>query len=50
MLANELVSCRLVDAESILEWRRRPERLDTETLKFLEACWDGSGLDLAADA
>jgi pimeloyl-ACP methyl ester carboxylesterase len=49
MLADELVSCRFVEAESILEWRRRPERLNGETLDFLHTCW-GDGEALAADA
>ncbi|MGH3476446.1 MAG: alpha/beta fold hydrolase [Nocardioidaceae bacterium] len=51
MLADELVSCNFVEAKSFLEWRRRPERLNRETLAFLDACWGvSSGLNDAAGA
>jgi len=50
MLAEELVDCRFVRAESVLEWRRRPERLNAETLAFLDACWGTSERDYAVDA
>jgi pimeloyl-ACP methyl ester carboxylesterase len=41
MLAEELPHARLIEANSILEWRLSPERLDAELAKFLEAVWDG---------
>jgi pimeloyl-ACP methyl ester carboxylesterase len=41
MLAEELPNARLIEANSILEWRLSPERLDAELAKFLEAVWDG---------
>ena len=50
MLAEELVDCRFVRAESVLEWRRRPERLNAETLAFLDACWGTGEQDYAVDA
>jgi pimeloyl-ACP methyl ester carboxylesterase len=50
MLAEELVSCRFVEAKSIVEWRRRPERLNAETLDFLATCWAVDDLAAAADA
>ena len=40
MLAEELPAARFVSAKSILEWRRRPERLDAVALEFVEGCWD----------
>jgi pimeloyl-ACP methyl ester carboxylesterase len=50
MLADELMSCRFVEAESILEWRRRPDRLNGEVLDFLQTCWAADDLSAAADA
>jgi pimeloyl-ACP methyl ester carboxylesterase len=50
MLADELVSCRFVVAESILEWRRRPDRLNGEALDFLAECWRVGDISAAADA
>jgi len=50
MLADELVNCRFVQARSVLEWRRRPDRLNAETLAFLDACWGAGGLGRAVDA
>jgi pimeloyl-ACP methyl ester carboxylesterase len=35
MLASELPNARFVAAESIVEWRLRPARLDEEVLGFL---------------
>jgi pimeloyl-ACP methyl ester carboxylesterase len=35
MLAGELPHARFVEALSIVEWRRRPERIDQEVLTFL---------------
>ena len=39
MLASELPNSTFVRAESILEWRRRPERLTNETIAFVEHCY-----------
>ena len=39
MLASELPNATFVRAESILEWRRRPERLTNETIAFVEHCY-----------
>ena len=39
MLAEELSDARLVEASSILEWRRTPERLTAELATFLDEVW-----------
>ncbi len=39
MLVEELPNARLIEANSILEWRISPERLDAELAKFLEEVW-----------
>jgi pimeloyl-ACP methyl ester carboxylesterase len=39
MLAEELPSATFVQAESILEWRARPERLDAVAVSFALDCW-----------
>jgi pimeloyl-ACP methyl ester carboxylesterase len=39
MLAEELPNARLVDAESIFEWRLRPDRLDDELAAFLDEAY-----------
>lgn len=39
MLAKELANGRLVDANSLLEWRLNPERLNDELAGFLDECW-----------
>jgi pimeloyl-ACP methyl ester carboxylesterase len=39
MLAEELVNGRLVEANSILEWRLSPKRLNDELTAFLEEVW-----------
>jgi pimeloyl-ACP methyl ester carboxylesterase len=39
MLAEELRDVRLVEADSILEWRLHPDRLDDELSDFLEEVW-----------
>lgn len=39
MLAEELSNGALVEADSILEWRLRPERLTGELAAFLDAVW-----------
>ena len=40
MLASELPNGTFVRAESILEWRFRPERLTNETIAFVERCYE----------
>ena len=39
MLAEELPNARLVEANSLLEWRLSPERLDDELAGFVEDAW-----------
>jgi pimeloyl-ACP methyl ester carboxylesterase len=39
MLADEMPNARFVAARSIVEWRSRPERLDTEAVEFVSQCW-----------
>ena len=39
MLAEELPNATFVRAASILEWRRRPDRLTGETVSFLDRCF-----------
>ena len=39
MLAEELANARLVEANSILEWRLSPERLNAELAAFLTQVW-----------
>lgn len=39
MLAEELPAGRFVQAQGLLEWRLRPERLDAEAVAFVTACW-----------
>jgi pimeloyl-ACP methyl ester carboxylesterase len=39
MLLEELQNSRLVEANSILEWRLHPERLNAELTAFLEEVW-----------
>jgi pimeloyl-ACP methyl ester carboxylesterase len=41
MLCEELPNARLVEANSILEWRIAPARLDDELAGFLEQVWGG---------
>jgi len=43
MLASELPNATFVRAESILEWRFRPERLTDETIAFVEHCYEEPG-------
>jgi pimeloyl-ACP methyl ester carboxylesterase len=38
-IARELAHARLITASSILEWRRRPERLDRALSAFLDEAW-----------
>ena len=39
MLAEELPNARLIEANSILEWRLSPDRLDDELARFLDEVW-----------
>ena len=39
MLADELANARLTEANSILEWRLSPDRLDEELAGFLDEVW-----------
>jgi pimeloyl-ACP methyl ester carboxylesterase len=41
MLCEELRHARLIEANSILEWRLSPERLDEELADFLDDVWGG---------
>ena len=42
MIARELPNSRFVDANSILEWRVSPSRLDAELASFLDEVWKGA--------
>ncbi len=42
MLAEELPQARLVEANSIFEWRTRPRRLNEELARFLDEVWETS--------
>lgn len=48
--AAELRGARLIAANSILEWRLRPERLDRELLRFLDEVWRPAGVDTKGGA
>ena len=48
MVAEELPNATHVAASSILEWRRRPERLDGEAIAFAVDVWDGPAATRAA--
>jgi hypothetical protein len=39
MLAEELPNASFVAADSILEWRVRPDRITGEVLEFLDGLW-----------
>lgn len=39
MLVEELSRARLIEANSIFEWRTRPERLNEELAQFLDEVW-----------
>ncbi len=43
MLVDEMPAARLVNANSIFEWRVRPGRLDEELSGFLAECYGGLG-------
>lgn len=40
MLVEEMPNARLIEANSILEWRMSPERLDDELSRFLDDVWE----------
>jgi hypothetical protein len=46
MLAEELANGRLVEANSILEWRLSPKRLDAERAAFLADVWAAEAIGL----
>jgi pimeloyl-ACP methyl ester carboxylesterase len=48
MLAEELPNATLVEANSILEWRLTPSRLDDELAAFLDRVWEDAELPLPA--
>jgi hypothetical protein len=39
MLAEELPNARFVQANSIVEWRTRPDRLNAAAAEFALSCW-----------
>jgi pimeloyl-ACP methyl ester carboxylesterase len=43
MLLEELPRAQLVEANSILEWRTRPGRLNAELARFLDEVWSAGG-------
>jgi pimeloyl-ACP methyl ester carboxylesterase len=50
MLADELPNARLIEANSILEWRISPDRLDAELASFLDEVWAGPAVAERAEA
>ncbi|HKB50908.1 MAG TPA: alpha/beta hydrolase [Solirubrobacterales bacterium] len=44
MLIEELGRAQLVEANSILEWRTRPKRLNDELARFLDEVWAPAGI------
>jgi pimeloyl-ACP methyl ester carboxylesterase len=48
MLAEELPNSRLIEANSILEWRIAPDRLDDEFARFLDDVWEAEPASAAA--
>ena len=50
MVAEELPRARLVNAESIFEWRMRPGRLDNELAEFLADVYAAEPASSAAGA
>ncbi len=42
MVADELPNSEQIDAESILEWRIRPDRLNAELAAFLDRVWSAA--------
>ncbi|MGH2956333.1 MAG: alpha/beta fold hydrolase [Solirubrobacterales bacterium] len=49
MLAEELPNTRLTEANSILEWRITPKRLDEELATFLDDVWEGRAEERPAE-
>ena len=47
MLAGELPNARLIDANSVIELRVRPERLTAKIAAFVEDCWGAQALGAA---
>jgi pimeloyl-ACP methyl ester carboxylesterase len=50
MLAEEMPNAQLVNASSIVEWLREPERLDDELATFLDHVWGARLAPLATQA
>ena len=50
MLCEELPNARLIEANSIIEWRATPDRLDEELAGFLDEVWGGPAKASAAEA
>lgn len=50
MLAEELPGSRLVEANSFLEWRIAPRRLDDELARFLDEVWESPVAPAPAEA
>lgn len=48
MLAEELENATLVEANSIVEWRLKPQRLDAELAAFLQSLWAPAAKAVAA--
>ncbi|MFL5907988.1 MAG: alpha/beta fold hydrolase [Solirubrobacterales bacterium] len=48
MLVEELPNAKLIEANSILEWRLAPERLDDELASFLDEVWETEAAKEAA--
>ena len=46
MLLGELPNARLVNAESILEWRIRPGRLDDELFAFIDETYAADAVEV----
>jgi len=49
MLVEELPNARLIEANSIMEWRIAPERLDAELAGFLDDVWTGPARERPAE-
>jgi pimeloyl-ACP methyl ester carboxylesterase len=49
MLCEELPNARLIEANSILEWRISPDRLDSELAAFLDEVWQAESASVATD-
>jgi pimeloyl-ACP methyl ester carboxylesterase len=49
MLAEELPNARQIDADSIFEWRLKPDRLNAELAAFLDTVWSEAEVDDRAE-